>query len=70
MLKSVGYKFSLLIDEKYDYIHFKDKLNDFYYCIQFNKKSKRFKELYTSDKEDLYDESIIDRDGNIIRLYD
>ena len=53
MLKSVGYKFSLLIDEKYDYIHFKDKLNDFYYCIQFNKKSKRFKELYTSDKEDL-----------------
>ena len=54
MLKSVGYKFSLLIDEKYDYIHFKDKLNDFYYCIQFNKKSKRFKELYTSDKEDLY----------------
>ena len=70
MLKSVKYKFSLLIDEKYDYIHFKDKLNDFYYCIQFNKKSKRFKELYTSDKEDLYDESIIDRDGNIIRLYD
>ena len=63
------YKFSLLVDEKYDYIHFKDKLNDFYYCIQFYKKSKRFKELYTSDKEDLYKESIIDYEGNLIRLY-
>lgn len=70
MLKSAKYKFSLLIDEWYDYIYLKDKLNEIYYCIQINKASKRFKEIYSPDREDLYKNSIVNENGDIIRLYE